>query len=703
MDRGLVKIWNFVAQDRSLTLQRRIFRLICLVTAMLCLLVALPTNLLQPDMPMVANLCVLVIGLAALAAYQCSRRGRDYTLTLLAVVIVLLDVIWVFDGGSTGSNTYYFQAIILYPVALWRGRKRWIISGLILLNISALFTFEYCFPGYVLHFENRLELMFDDLTGAIAATIGVALITWAILTSYDWEQTQLSVFTRELETSEANYRNLVENCLCIILRVDARGRIIFINKFAENLLGCQRTRVLGRSALGTIVPATPAGGELLAGLLQRPEAFASLQQEIPGPGDRRLWIRWGNVPTYNPQGQLHEILCVGTDLTELKEAEEKRRQDELKLQNLQRLESLGILAGGIAHDFNNLLTAILGNISLMKMDMPPGGAPAHELEAAEAACLQARDLTAQLLTFAKGGKPVKSPLSLKSLLRSSANFVLRSTPCQCQLKIEDNLLRVNADAAQMTQVFNNLLLNATQAMGAGGVVTVQARNQIIIQPHNHILPPGEYVEITVQDTGHGIAPEHLSKIFDPYFTTKEAGSGLGLAVVHSIIKNHDGVITARSIPGAGTAFVILLPVVPAGATATSFLQAAPAAIGHRILIMDDDVQVRKLLSRLLTRLGYSVEAVADGAAALESYQQAVSQNQPFALVVMDLNIRGGMGGQEAIGHLLAAHPGARAVVSSGYSDSPVMADYAAFGFQGVITKPYTADQLKLFMETMLAS
>ncbi|MBU8870381.1 MAG: cache domain-containing protein [Gemmatimonadales bacterium] len=379
----------------------------------------------------------------------------------------------------------------------------------------------------------------------------------------------------------------------------------------------------------------------------------------------------------------------------------ERRKIEQELLNARNLESIGVLAGGIAHDFNNLLTAILGNISLAMEDVPLGG-PAHEaLEKAENASERARGLTGQLLAFAKGGSPVLSLENLGALIRESAEFSLRGSNVQLELDIPQDLWPAEVDTGQFSQIVGNLVVNADQAMPTGGILNVSAMNAELEAMEGSSLPGGNYLAIEFADNGQGISSENLTRIFDPYFTTKSDGNGLGLASVYAIIKNHQGEIKVDSPPGSGTVVKILIPARRGEQTSAKIPEEGPEAFNARVLVMDDDPDVSKVCGLMLERLGCEVEFARDGEETLASYDRERAVGRGFDLVILDLTIRDGMGGQETIAHLLDRNPEAVAAVSSGYFNDPVMAQYRDYGFKGMIRKPYNMKELRLALGQVL--
>jgi PAS domain S-box-containing protein len=406
-------------------------------------------------------------------------------------------------------------------------------------------------------------------------------------------------------------------------------------------------------------------------------------------------IRYGmlSAEVFSIDGTGYVITCVN-DITD-------RLKMEAEILKTSKLESLGVFAGGIAHDFNNLLTAIIGNISLAKIHGAGNEKSLEVLEEAERASLRAKDLTRQLLTFSRGGAPIKKVMPLNRLLADAANFALRGSAVRCRLGIPEGLWHANIDEGQITQVFHNLVLNARQSMPGGGTIGIDAVNTDISAGEPTGMRPGRYVHICVTDDGEGIDPENISKIFDPFYTTKEKGSGLGLTISYSIIRRHEGQISAESRPGTGTAFHVYLPASDSRAESAGETAAEPVAGRGRILVVDDEDFVLKVAREMLSRMGYDVETALSGDRAIEMYRRALGENKRFDCVIIDLTIRGSMGGLEILTRLREADPGVTAIVSSGYSNDPVMSNYRDHGFSGIVPKPYSYSELESIMKNIV--
>ncbi|MBI5533305.1 MAG: PAS domain-containing protein [Deltaproteobacteria bacterium] len=384
----------------------------------------------------------------------------------------------------------------------------------------------------------------------------------------------------------------------------------------------------------------------------------------------------------------------------------KRAEDAVgsmaeELLKAQKLESIGILAGGIAHDFNNILGAIWGNLSLARSRSADPARVQEYLSEAERAVNRARDLTQQLLTFAKGGAPVKKLSSLEQVVRDAASFASHGSSSRCDVSLAGDLWGVEIDEGQIGQVLQNLVINAVQAMPDGGTVRILGENV----PPGACLPPtlsqGRYVRVTVSDQGQGISPEHLPKLFVPYFTTKPHGVGLGLATSYSIIRKHSGHMTVESTPGQGSSFSVYLPAAHQPAARSEPESFAEVRGRGRVLVVDDDESIRQCAVWMLKELGYQAESVGDGDAAIQAYEHARSCGVGFDVVIMDLTIPGGMGGRETIQRLLEVDPDVVAVVSSGYSTDPVMSDHERFGFRGIVRKPYGMRDMGAVMSEVL--
>jgi len=385
------------------------------------------------------------------------------------------------------------------------------------------------------------------------------------------------------------------------------------------------------------------------------------------------------------------LVGVHTDMTERKRTEEA-------LRNMDRLQSVGTLAGGIAHDFNNILLGVFGNISMARSLLNIANPALAYLEEAENTMERATRLTRQLLTFSKGGAPLKEDVNLDQLVEAVVRFDLSGSNVKPVFHISSDLWPVQADTGQIQQVISNLTINADQAMPEGGNLRVSLENVELAEPATGLTcPPGKYIRLTIEDEGPGIDDQDLNRIFDPYFSTKQSGSGLGLAIVYSIVEQHGGHIGVASHPGQGSAFTIYLPASPdrkAPQPATTGRQQPRSLAGTRVLVMDDEAIIRKVAAQMLGQEGCQVETACHGREAVEMYRAAFLADTPFDLVILDLTVPGGMGGEEAVQELRTLDPAARVIVSSGYAQGAIQSQYQSYGFQAIIPKPYRLDNLR---------
>jgi PAS domain S-box-containing protein len=471
-----------------------------------------------------------------------------------------------------------------------------------------------------------------------------------------------------------------------VISTDLEGNIILVNKVAEDLTGWQEKEAMGKPLTKVFHIVDEFNRNRCEDPVRKVMETGGVvglanNTILIGKDGKEHVIADSGAPIRDRQNKIIGAVLVFRDITE-------KRKMEAELVNAQKLESLGVLAGGIAHDFNNFLTAIIGNLSLAKMDSRPGDQVVSWLNEMEKASIQAKNLTQQLLTFSKGGEPVKKWVTLAELVKNSATFSLRGSNVRCEFSISHDLLPTEVDEGQIGQVINNLVLNADHAMPEGGIIEICAENIALTPDNEFSLPAGPYLRTSFRDHGVGIAPDHLPKVFDPYFTTKHKGSGLGLTVAYSIIDKHNGRMTVESEHGHGTTFTIYLPASdkPAGQPAD---EEKRLLIGKgKILVMDDEEFIRDVATQMLSNIGYEVSVANDGNQAIEMYRQAQKSGEPFDTVIMDLTIPGGMGGKEAIQKLKKLDPNVTALVSSGYSNDPIMSNFRNYGFQGVVKKPY---------------
>ncbi len=499
---------------------------------------------------------------------------------------------------------------------------------------------------------------------------------------------------------EERFRTLANNSHDIISEHNAEGGFTYLSSNIKKILGYESYELINTNIFNYIHSSELEKVREELGRCFEERTSARVTFRFKNKECDWQWFESTGRPYVTGSGDL-QLILVSRDIT-------NQRKIQEEILKASKLESIGVLAGGIAHNFNNILTVILGNVSLAKSYFDSDEhEPIQILEEAENACLNAQDLTAQFLTFAKGGEPVKQPASLARLVRSTINLALRGSQVKCEYSLPRNLHKVQIDKGQINQVIHNMVINSDHAMPQGGKIKVSASNCELNGEHNLPLRSGSYVLLRFEDEGCGISEEHLSKVFDPYFTTKKKGNGLGLATAYSIIKNHDGLLTVESKIGTGTTFFVYLPADNVDAALSvrrkrTRLNGNLTISNGKVLIMDDEETIRKSVSRMLLRLGYEVESAKDGGEAIRLYESAVQAHQPFDAVLMDLTIPGGMGGREAIERLRKLDPEIRAIVSSGYSNDPIMSDYKRHGFTNVIAKPYRFDRLgKVINEVIL--
>jgi two-component system cell cycle sensor histidine kinase/response regulator CckA len=552
---------------------------------------------------------------------------------------------------------------------------------------------------------NNLEAQFrrkdgSTLTGFMSARI-VEIGGESCLLSISRDISERKRAEEYLRESEKNLRTLMDSMPAGVWWFDKEGNVEYLNrKFMEQF--------------GYSLDDIPTVNDWFVRAYPDPE----LRGPYIAARDSSIAEAWNNGTTVPPreakitckdgtqrhiiintQFSLGRIIEIFTDIT-------AREHFHDQLQKMEKLESLGILAGGIAHDFNNILTGIIGNISFARTFLDESHKSATILLKAEKAANRAADLAHQLLTFAKGGQPIKKSVSMKHILEESASFVLRGSNVSSDIKLPVDLPPVEVDEGQISQVISNLFINATHAMPGGGTIIIRGEKVTVDAANIMTMAPGDYIRLTVTDTGCGISEENQKKIFEPYFTTKLGGSGLGLASAHSIVTKHGGYISVRSAVGKGTTFELLLPASDkkvirndAGSTPVTF----GGRNGFSVLVMDDEEIIRDMISLMMDELGYHAQTCANGEESISLYKAARDVGSPYSAVIMDLTVPGGMGGREAAEHILAIDPNARLIVSSGYSNDPIMAEFSKFGFCATLSKPYSIEEITKTLTSVLSA
>jgi PAS domain S-box-containing protein len=508
---------------------------------------------------------------------------------------------------------------------------------------------------------SRTQLALVDLTGIRSTETALAA-----------ERERLSVTLRAMTEG--------------VVTTDPVGRIQFMNDAGAALTGWSITAAIGRPLQEVWIFGSGQVGEPVvapvAAALAADAAIDLPPQAVLQPREGRGRRVDGRcAPMHDTAGQIIGTVLVVRDITD-------RAQLESELLRASKLESVGVLAGGIAHDFNNLLTIVTGNLTLALLDPPTAATGGRWLRDAERGALRAKELTQQLLTFAKGGEPVRSAVPLGEVVREAAEFALHGASVRCDFEIAPDLRPADVDKGQIGQVVQNLVINAVQAMPAGGVIRVSLHNEVLTTGAIGALAAGDYLRLEIADTGSGIDTAHLSHIFEPFFTTKEHGSGLGLATVYSVIRKHRGHVMVESEIGVGTRFRVWLPAARVEPPRPVVTADPFAPLRGRVLFMDDEEPIRIMTKALLERLGLESTVVTDGGEAVREFALARLDGRNFDVIIMDLTVPGAMGGAAAMREILKIDPHARGIVSSGYSSDPVMANYRAHGFRGMVPKPY---------------
>ncbi len=482
----------------------------------------------------------------------------------------------------------------------------------------------------------------------------------------------------EKEQLSLTLRSIAEG----VIVTDEDDRVTLMNRVAEKLTGfaCSLSKGL------------PLDEVFRVEMLHDERDVKGDSLLISNGGEEHI-VSYSVAPIRIEERTLGKII-VFRDMTERTKLEEQ-------LAKASRIKSIGVLAGGIAHDFNNILSAILGNISLARFYSDPDCETVDMLLDAEKACERAKGLTAQLLTFAKGGAPVKENIRIEGIIRDSALFVLSGSNSSCTFRFEENIPSVRVDRGQIGQVIQNLVINADQAMPEGGTILIDLENINIEDDGEKDLLPGTYIRIKIKDEGIGMESEEMERIFDPYYTTKEKGSGLGLSIVYSIIKRHKGLIEVESTPGEGTLFTIYIPAGKEPVVLKKERKKLMRKGKGRVLFMDDEKIIRDLAGRIFPLIGFEIVFAEDGEEAIKIYTDSIGSGKKFDLVVLDLTIPGGLGGKETVRRIKKLDPKAVAIVVSGYANDPVIGAYRDYGFDGVVKKPFTPEEFSREIERVM--
>jgi len=519
-----------------------------------------------------------------------------------------------------------------------------------------------------------------------------------------------------LRESKNRFRDIINSMADWIWEVDKKGKYTYVSETVTNSLGYSSGEMIGKTPFEFMLKKERNKvKKIFIQVFSKSEPIVDLENWNLAKNGKTVCLLTNGVPILDSNGKLQGYRGVDKDITNQKKLAEEKVEMEVKLQQAQKMESIGILAGGIAHDFNNLLYVVMGNISLAQDDLKYETGTSESLKAAEEACIKAKELTARLITFSKGGDPVKKKIHICDLLKNTVISALKGFNIKSKIFIPDAIRQVNIDENQIKQVFSNIVVNAREAMDDNEQLTVSCEKINIAENSHLTLSQGEYIKISFEDQGCGISKENFEKIFDPYFSTKDMGldkgQGLGLTVSYSIVQKHGGLITVESEQEIGSTFSVYLPTIsvkktdPQKSEENSTAQKPvkkPANGTGKILLMDDEEAIRIFMGQVLNRLGYDVETCTEGKETVEIYKKTMESEEPFDVAILDLTNKFGMGGQETMKRLLEIDQNAKGIIITGYFDDPVVADFKAYGFSGVITKPATRDELSKVINEVLS-
>ncbi len=686
-------------RDRSNSIEQRTFQGITLTTGLLCLLVVVPLNIIQ-KLPPLMVISAGALGLITLGLFFATLHGFYGMKTLFLLAMIDLDLSWFNNGGSQGSIGLFFFPAAMYLVIFFKGLTRWFLLSLYLANGLGLLWLEWVRPGWIWPFPNPWSRVLDLGTGFIVCSVMCVVILWMVLASYHRERQRLAESLEAQGQSEARFRALIMQAPVPITLASAQGRIEYVNRAFEQVLGYSledlpdvRTwweKAYPDAALRE--RASSHWAELIRRAMATGASVRPEEHQVTARDGRSLHLE---IQAANIGGQW---LVMFTDVSERRRSEEAMRQT-------QKLESLGVLAGGIAHDFNNLLSAMLGNLNLAQMKQPVGAASGPYLENMEGTILKAAELTRQMLAYSGKGRFVVEPLDLNRLVGEITHLLTVSISKRVVVdyQLDADLPTIEADAAQIQQIIMNLVTNASESIGeSNGHITVgTSRREILARDLETTflgqnLQPGSYVTLWVEDSGSGMEPGILSRIFDPFFSTKGSGRGLGLSAMLGILRGHQAGIEIQSEPGQGSRFEVHFRASEAEVPAPVLsLEPRQPRFQGRILLVDDEPELRFSYSSMLAHLGFQVVAAKDGVEALERFQAG-----HFVLVFMDLTMPR-MDGRQAFQRMKTLDPEVCVILASGYSQGEAVDSMQGLRPAAFIQKPFSFQAMTAVLEQVL--